>query len=642
MPGPFARPWQVRLAILAALALHAGLALWSVAGKGVAYDEIFHVTGGYLHDRFGDYRIHPDNGVLPQRLHGLAPLVAGAQPPPMDHVFWRQSDQGVVGHQFFFTANADPRAWLGGARALNLVFSLGVCLLVFGWARSLAGDTAGFVALGLAACSPTLLAHGPLATTDAAAALLLPASVAAFAWHLRERSGRTLALGTLALGAACVTKYSAVILLPLLAALALLHVRRHRTDRGFALRAFAVHVAGAWAIIWLAFGCRFAAGAEGLPPLEHFLRDWEWIFARAGWQGSVIAWAREWRLLPEAFLFGYAHTYVGSLARPAFLAGAYSDTGWLAFFPAAFVWKSSLAELAAALLALATAGLAARRWREAWVRWEPLVLLAGLYGALSLTSHLNIGHRHLLPLYPLLFVAAGAAVSRLPRAAIFGAALVAAQIATAAVAFPHYLAFFNPLAGGPANGWRLLVDSSLDWGQELPALRRWLDIHRAGPDEPVFLSYFGSDSPAFHGIAATHLPFTTSAKFRQRWYEPRAGLYAVSATMLQQVYGPVRGNWSVETEDLFRRLRLLEPEFKRAAAAADGRIDDEELHALWERYDRLRFARLCHYLRARAPDAVVNHAIFLHRLTEDELDRVLRGDARTWAAAVEAAAARNR
>src|SRR5690606_33111237 len=98
-----------------------------------------------------------------------------------------------------------------------------------------------------------------------------------------------------------------------------------------------------------------------------------------------------------------------------------------------------------------------------------------VYGGASITSHLNIGHRHLLPLYPVLFIGAGGLGRWLSsrsflRAGAVGALLLWHAAAAAAIA-PHFLAFFNPLGGGPRNGWRHLVDSSLDWGQDLPGLR---------------------------------------------------------------------------------------------------------------------------------------------------------------------------
>lgn len=624
-------------AVVALLLLHALLAWWAAAGKGLAYDEAFHLTGGFLYNRHGDFRIHPDNGILPQRVHGLAPLLAGAASPDLADAAGRMSDQGVVAHRFLFLANADHRPWLRGARALNLVFSVGACLLAFLWARSLGGDRAGFTALALAALSPTLLAHGALATSDAAAACFLGASTWAFARQLQAGSARATIASVLLFGAACLSKYSAAVLPPVFLVLTVLRIAGGGSGREAALR-LAAHGLGAWALIWVAFGLRHGAGAAGLPPVDQFIRSWEWIEARAGWQAPLVHLLREGRILPEAFVFGYAHTYIGSLARPAFLAGQFSETGWVSFFPLAFLWKSTLAELAAATLA---AGSVVAALRQPGIRrrlgpWTPLLLLGASYGGLSLASNLNIGHRHLLPLYPLLSVAGGVAAARLPRAgALVAAGLALGQAGAAAAAYPHYLAYFGPVAGG--SGWRLLVDSSLDWGQELPALRSWLQANNAGGRERVFLSYFGSDQPEFHGIQATRLPFTTSAKFRQRWYEPGPGLYVVSATMLQQVYGPARGRWSVEAEAWFRRLRAMELEF-REAADAGGAIHDDDTYELWERYDQLRFARLCHYLKARRPEAVINQSLFVFRLDDSELDQVLRRDAAAWGAALETAA----
>jgi hypothetical protein len=601
--------WRTRLIVAVLLVAHLALAFGAVTTKSVTYDEVYHVTGGYLFDRHADFRVHTDNGVFPQRLHGLAPLLAGAQPPPMDDVYWRVSDSGVIAHHFFYGVGNDHWPWLLGARALNLLFSAGVCLLVFVGARHLAGERAGLIALGLAAFSPSLLAHGPLATTDAAAALLLPAAAVAFWRQLVAPSLGTTAGSVVLFGLACVSKYSAVLLLPAFLVLSLIHARDHHDPRALARSAGSAiaHGAGAVFIIWLCFGFRYAAAAPDLPAAEHLIRPWPWLLERLGWQAPFIETARSWRLLPEGFLFGYANTVVGAQARAAFLASEHSTTGWWQFFPLAFVWKSTPAELLGGVLA----GVAAVRalWLRAWrAEWAPLLVFAALYGGAALTSHLNIGHRHLLPLYPVLFVAAAAVLARLPRLRLVAAAaLVSSQALSAALAYPHYLAYFNRPSGGPELAWRKLVDSSLDWGQDLPALKTWLDTHRVGSDEPVFLSYFGSGDPGYYGIRATRLPFVNGFKIRHRRAELRPGIYALSATMLQLVYSPFARE-SAEHESVYRTL-----------AARTASLTDDE----WQVFDELRLARLCRTLRARAPDAHAGHSILIYRVNADELARAI-------------------
>ncbi len=611
MSEPRATEARLWLVVALLVAAHVALAFTAVRTKGVTYDEVFHVTGGYLFDRFNEFRVHTDNGVLPQRLHGLAPLVAGATPPRMDDIYWRTSDAGVIAHHFFYGVGNDSDAWLLGARALNLLFSAGVCVLAFVWARALGGALAGVTACALMAFSPTLLAHGPLATTDAASALLLPASAGVFWWALGRRDARARAASAAVFALACVTKYSALILLPVFVVLAVVHhFAIARRSVGAWVGVALAHAAAAWVVIWACFGFRYGAFAPGLPPGDTLIRPWPWLLERLGWQAGVIDFAREWRLLPEGFLYGYANTAVGAQGRSAFLAGAHSVTGWREFFPLAFLWKSTLAELLALGVALVGAGVALAR-RRLSLAWTPVVVFAAAYGAAAVTSHLNIGQRHLLPLYPLLAVAAAVTLAAWPsRAWLAVGAVVAAQAASALAVFPHYLAYFNPIAGGPASGWRLLVDSSLDWGQDLPELKRWLDANNSGPDAArVHLAYFGSGDPRRVGLHTVELPGVNSFKILGPRADFSPGLYAISATILQQVYGPASGPWTVEREIAYRALRTRPTE----------KLSEAEARLL----DAFRLARLCHALRARAPDAQVGYSILLYRVDDAELRAAL-------------------
>jgi len=641
----------IAVAVIALLALHAALALWAVAGKSVTADEILHVTHGYFVDRYGDHRIQPENGVLPQRLHGLAALWSNAPLPNLEeNEYWRTASPGVVAHQFFYETGHDHFPMLLGARALNVLFSLGAGLLVFWWARRLAGPIAGVVALGFYALDPNLLAHAALATSDLAATFFLLAAVTVFWWQLAAPAcGRMLASAAV-FGLACTAKYSAVLLLPVF--LLLLGIKfwteTPNTRRTWLRRIpllLLVHAGGAVLIIWACFGFRYSGFSSELPPADHYPAPWETVLPQLGWQGRLIAFARAWQALPEAFLYGYAWVLESLKFRAAFLAGEYSITGWTKFFPLAFLWKTTPA-LLLGLLVAAYAWLRRRSVDRAglhagWLVAAPLLVFFVIYWIFSLTSHLNIGHRHLLPIYPALFIAVGVGLAALPvsRWLRFGLplALLTGQAVSVALIAPHYLAYFNVIAGGPAHGAQLLTDSSIDWGQDLPGLKTWLD--RENPPaaaQPVYLSYFGSGEPAYYGIAATRLPFVNGFKFVSPWYEPGPGIYAVSATMLSQVYSPVSGPWTLALENEYQTARRT---------AARFQVSWTELRAqelAWQRYDALRFARLCHYLRARQPDAVIGWSIFIYRLTPDEVESALHGNYSRWLHAIETARASTR
>lgn len=627
----------------AVLSLHVVLALWAVAGKSVTADETLHVASGYFFNRYGDYRVQPENGNLPQRLAALPASLSVDLPASITgSPAWRQSDSWTICQQFFYQAGFDHGPLLMQGRALMTVFSVGTGLLVFAWARHLFGPTAGLFALALYALDPNVLAHAPLATSDSAAVFFLLASSSAFWLALQCPTWRRIFLSAVVFGLACVSKYSAVLLLPVFVLLAVWRfVRTDGISRGAQLHHFLrislAHLAVAAGLIWLFFGLRFSGFSPKLPAADQFIVPWGNVIALLGWQGPVIGRLHDWKLLPEAFLYGYSWVVLSAQQRAAFLAGDYSTTGWVEFFPLAFWWKTTLALLAALV---AASWLWARRTkdrREFAAQLDavaPLAALFGLYALFSLMSHLNIGHRHILPLYPILYIAAGALAGPLLAPGRLRVGLLALLLAGQAIASmriaPHYLAFFNTLAGGPANGWRLLVDSSLDWGQDLPGLKAWLDKHLPTAGEPVYLSYFGTGSPGYYDIQAVRLPQFFRLGEIEPWYEMAGGTYCISATMLQQVYSPVRGPWTPELEKEYQENKPKEPLFReywsnpaiRTELRQHGAAEDFE--RTWLRYDQLRFARLCHYLRARQPDSMVGYSILIYRLTDEDLAAALR------------------
>jgi 4-amino-4-deoxy-L-arabinose transferase-like glycosyltransferase len=646
------------LAVAALLALHFALAVWAVSHKSVTADEILHVTGGYLFNRYGDFRIQPENGVLPQRWAALPANLLDAPPPPItDNIYWRTSEAQVIGYQFFYETGRDHWPLLMAGRAMIALFSVGTGLLVFCWARRLFGTAAGFFSLSLYALCPNVLAHAALTTSDTAAVFFLLASVGAFWRHLTAPSWSRNLLSALVFALACVSKFSAVLLLPMMALLLAWRIAREPAatrSRWWRLAAegVAAHVGVTVFVIWAFYGFRYSAFAPGLPPADHFLAPWEHILPYIGFQGKVVNFLREWQLLPEPFLYGYSWVVWAARARSAFLAGEYSIFGWVSFFPLTFFWKTPVAVLGA----LAVGGFAlGRRWKL--VRLEavaPLLALFGVYWAFSLASNLNIGHRHILPTYPVLFIWLGGllapgVLAGLWRWAVPGV-VVAGQLAANVRVAPDYLSFFNTFAGGPANGYRLLVDSSLDWGQDLPALRQWLQAHNPGPAaQPVYLAYFGAGEPSYYHIEATRMPFINGFKLAPTlYYDVKPGLYCVGATMLSHVYSNMRGAWTLEHERKYQEGRAKEPLFREYARNPAIREElarqgvKKVFEDTWIRYDQLRFARLCHYLRARQPDGQPGYSILVYRLDQAEIDAALNGSASDLARAIEGAAQRKR
>ncbi len=652
--------------IFAALLL--GLFAWLALGRtdrvGLTFDEPAHLAAGRAYNATGDFRLHAENGLLPQRLAALSAAWTDAPAPEFSGAAWESGDVWGVARAWLFSPGQDTLAIVRPARALIAVLALALLGVIWRWSAALWGERGGLLSLALATFCPHLLAHGALVTSDTAAALGFAVALLAW-WRLLHRvtPGRVLLAGA-ATAFVALAKFSGVLLAPVVLAMIVVRLARggglvvaaggrRRGVRGARVAAWLggatlAAVLLGWMGVWAGYGFRFAATPDGRE--ARFAQSWDEVLLttprtggsvmadgsrpeavemRAGVVQKFVGFAREMEILPEAWLYGLAFTDRFSRHRLAYFAGDVRERGWTAFFPAAFALKTPLSALAlAALAALAVARH--RRARRVLYRLAPLWIFAAVYVAVALASSLNIGHRHLLPLYPLLYVFAGAALSS--ARSRFGLALVLALAAWHAVEAvrvrPHYLTYFNALAGGPQGGHRFLVDSSLDWGQGLPELKDWLEAHAAG--ERVHLSYFGSDDPRHAGIRATRIGdgYFDHAPDRRILPALEPGLYAISATMLHRVYTQVRGPWSESYEREYRRLLHWWTEQESVAAAerrdiAGRPLDAAGYAAELHRLEQLRFGRLCRWLERRHPDAIVANVFFIHRLTAEDLRSAL-------------------
>jgi hypothetical protein len=626
------------------------MAVASKRGQSTTSDEIVHLTGGYSYWAFNDYRLQPENGNLPQRWVALPAWLAGAKFPDLDQLYWRKSDAWVMGHEFFYETGEDHFPRLMAARAMTALFSVAAGLLVFCWSRRLFGTPGAFVSLIFFAFSPTFLAHGGYATSDVCIALFMLASIGAYWRHLNTPGLAPFAVSSLLFGLACVAKFSAVFLLPMMAVCALVYVAARRGEAGAIALSALGHAAVAFAVIWAFYGFRYSAFNPALPAADQFIESWPVMYASTGRVGQLIHFLADRHVLPEAFLYGAAYVAQTSQERGAFLNGEYSVTGWRTFFLWAFAYKSTvpfiLASAWAAWIAIRTrlrraSDLAGRL--EELLPLTPLIALFLVYWAISISSHLNIGERHLMPVYPVLFILCGALGRWFTRPlgwrALAAAGLVAWHVAESQSIYPSYLAYFNQLAGGPANGHQHLVDSSLDWGQDLPGLKGWLD-RNAARGEDVYLAYFGTGEPRYYGLKVKRLAYINGFHEDEPYIALGPGIYCVSASMLEQVYSTVRGPWTHELEKEYQFLRAYEPAFKiyesdpSARPQLDRELPPEKWKASRDRFLHLRFARLCYYLRVRKPDAEVGYSIFIYRLSGSEVVAATGGSLGDWIALI--------
>jgi hypothetical protein len=366
------------------------------------------------------------------------------------------------------------------ARAGTLPFFIVACIVVWAWSRRLFGVGPAVASVGLFTLLPPVLAHSGLATTDMALAAMLPVAILAFtSWLERPSVGASIGLGILA-ALAVLSKISAVVLLPA-CALAIIAckwiIQRRVPDSGFDSGTAKPSPLG-------------TAGALALVGGVAMLTIW------AGYRFSITRSAPMLQGIPvPAFEFAKALYQIqkhNALGHPAYLLGQWSQMGWWYFFPVTLAVKTPLPFLV--FTGLGLAGLvAAVRVRPAWQPLAPGVSAAVVL-AVSMTSNINNGVRHVLPAYTLLAVYAGFGAVwawNLPRARVWSRAAVASLtlwlLVSTARTHPDYLAYFNELAGGRPE--RIVVNSDLCWGQDY---FRLVDTLRARGIDSVWVAYHGS------------------------------------------------------------------------------------------------------------------------------------------------------
>ncbi len=442
-------------------------------------DEAIHLVSGYSYLKTGSFRLNVEHPPLIKELGALAVALRYRLPLDLPPRLLVPRSIGEAGLRFLYESDVSADEILATARLPNLLLGALLVAAVYVWSRRLWGPGAACLGMALAAFDPNLLAHSSLLTTDLGNALFTFLALYLVWEHAQEPSLARLGGMGVAMGLALVTKLSAIALPAILGVVVLGWVLAGGSFPPLA-RAAGSRLGRRLGEAALSLLIACAVAALMIPPAYFF--------------GDMSYW---WKGVRAVLL----HSEMG---HRAFFLGEYGSGGWPSYFLVAFLIKTPVGSMLLILAGL----IFVRAGRPLALRDALFVVLPALllFGLASL-SRINIGLRHVLPIYPLLFVAASRAATFRFRRAWLAPALLTLALAWTAIASlwiaPHQLAYFNELVGGPRNGHLYLNDSNIDWGQDLKGLARYLESRGSGE---IYLAYSGNAPPGAYGIRYQPLP----------------------------------------------------------------------------------------------------------------------------------------
>ncbi len=550
--------WLVTPAIL----LFFWLALNSMVGDSPTVDEQNHLARGLAFVSTGDPRLSLEHPPLVNALSALPLLMLPDVRLPLDHPSWERQPPDTYWYDFaeqlLWVDNADVTRMVFLARLPIVFLTLGLALVGFHfagqlWGRPSSGSHPAVWAFLFLLFDPNVLAHGRYTTTDIGGTAFLFLAVFLL-WRMWQADGwnwsRWLGAG-LGMGLAFGSKLSTLVFVPILGVMALLPlygeegttatqrprrrksllIRFYRCPESRRLGQFLTAGLVSVFVVWAIFGFEWGA---------------------FDFRSEGVGWLNAWHGPMPTFWAGLEQVLnISGGGRPAFLLGHYSKVGFWNYFPVALAVKTPLGLL---ILLPVTAVYFLGRWdaelggaiKERRKKTVFLLLPALFYFLFSMQSALNIGYRHLLPMLPFLYVlVSGLASVRVSEFAglrvaservlhftlfVFFASLLIADFAI----HPSYLSYFNLAAGGPENGRNILIDSNIDWGQDLLRLKEWMADNG---EDSIKLGWFGTAVPDYYGIQYEALPGWPKQPFSGLWgsapfdtIDPEPGIYAISVT----------------------------------------------------------------------------------------------------------------
>ena len=568
------------LAILL-LGIFGVLAITSMWNDSANYDERIHLPAGYSYLTHKDMRLNPEHPPLVKDLSAL-PLLFLKIKFPYQSFGWNtlstsdinrtpswQTDVAFGNDLLYYSGN-DAQKMMRYGRLLIILIGVLLGFYIWKFSRELWGESAAVIALAMYSFSPTVLAHSRLVTTDVAAAAAFFISFYYLYKWLKIPTYKNLFIFGIVLGLAFLTKFSTFLLIPIFGLIILVWailspMGRSPEERQKHLKLYITGFIFSLIIAYLVVGAIYAFHVWNYPTQKQQI-DTDFILSTFGFQPLVNF--NVW-LSGTPYLRAWGQYFLGLLmviqrsagGNTTYYLGEVSAEGARSYFPIVYLIKEPLAYILMVFLGLFLAlKHCVNHCRERQVKywWRDfidliknnpaemgMILIILVYWAFSIRSRLNIGVRHILPTLPFIYVLTGRQLGnwikgditerisnfrgfwqllglywkRVKRSA-FIILLFVWAILTVIFVFPSFLAYFNEIAGGPDNGYKWVVDSNLDWGQDILRLAQYIETNNINT---IKLDYF-SGAPAEYYIKTAKVE-----SFNRE--VPQKGWLAVSSTI---------------------------------------------------------------------------------------------------------------
>ena len=604
--GNFIGKWHAYIAAGLLLTMF-GLALSAMVGNSAIVDEVAHIPSAYSYVHYGDYRLNPEHPPLIKDLAGI-PLQFMHLKFPDNEPAWTTDANGQweSGWNFIYHEGNDADAILFWSRLPILLLAIAFGWFLYVFCRKRWGTGVALLTLFFYAFSPNLLAHSALVTTDLGASVFIFLGLVTFAYYAEKPSFGRLMLMSVGLAGAQLAKFSAFLLYPFL-------------------------LVCAFVLVWIAkdpktVGARMKTYVLGLIGSSVLSMLWVWIFYIPNTFNMPIAVQN--RLIEASLPTGSAHAFGQILMRinglplmkalaqyllgltmvfdrvsggnVTYFNGMVTNQSFHGYFPELFVFKTQIALLILIVVPLVLLVLRLFKVKNPFERvienarthmleWT-LGGFAVFYFVVSVAGNLNLGIRHILPVYiPLFVIVAVVTVKRLRAlqathwrklsAAVFALLLVWYAGSTLSQ-HPNYLSYFNELIGGPQNADKYFSDSSVDWGQDLKRLKTYVADH---PQiNHIAIDYFGGGVPAYY--------FCDRKKDATGHIIPTAAGYDCSMSVMEEwhsQYGEYTGQYIAVSETFLENDKY---------------------------YTELNDTPGYQYLRDRTPIAKIGNSIYLYKL----------------------------